>query len=68
MSIKCIDRNSGKGKDCIAVFLCDSAEDVANLPNETNKGSLGEECSAGSIAIIAEDHGTIILNNQGVWV
>lgn len=68
MAIKMLTREGGKGPNSHCEFLCDTSSDVANLPTETSKGTVGDYCSAGSIAIIAEDKSLVILNNQGEWV
>lgn len=67
MAIKVLEKGSGEGCNCKTVFLCDTTADIKNLPTETETGSCGECCSAGSLAIIADPHGLRILNNQGEW-
>lgn len=67
MAVKMLRREGGKGKNSLCEFLCDTKDDIANLPTETSTGTVGDYCSSGSIAIIAEDKEIIILNNQGAW-
>ena len=67
MAVKVLDRDTGKGCDCITVYLCDTAEDVETLSTETEIGVCGALCSAGSMAIVVEPKGLYVLNNQGEW-
>lgn len=60
MAIKCLRREGGEGENCIAEYLCDTEEDVANLPTD--------ECGAGSTTIVATTKAILIMNTQGAWV
>lgn len=55
--------------DIHAEFICDSREDIANLPTQD---SLEGACSPGSTAMIVGETGdelsVWILNNKGKWV
>lgn len=68
MAIKVLERGSGEGCNCITIFLCDTEADVSDLPTETKVGECGSLCSAGSMAIIAQNKKVLILNTQGEWV
>lgn len=68
MAIKMLRREGERGKNSLCEFLCDTSSDVSDLPTETSTGTVGDYCSAGSIALIAEDKSLVVLNNQGEWV
>lgn len=68
MAIKVLRRGNGEGCNCITEYLCDTEEDVANLPTETKEGACGAVCSAGSAALIAKDKTVKVLNCSGEWV
>lgn len=67
MAIKVLKKGSGHGKCCVMEFLCDTEEDVANLPTQNSTGAVGKFCAAGSMALIADGHAMKVLNNQGEW-
>lgn len=51
-------------------FLCDSEDDVAELPTQTTKSKeYPTGAPTGSIAIVTSDNGALvfILNNAGEW-
>lgn len=68
MAIKVLSRDSGEGKNCITMFLCDTEADVASLSTEEYVGESGSYCAAGSMAIIADTKEVLILGTQGKWV
>lgn len=52
-------------------FICDSKDDITNLPTNKRASNLGQiefTCAIGSKAIIVEDGSTYILNNQNSWI
>lgn len=68
MAIKILSKGSGKGKNCIMEFQCDTEADVANLPTEHSTGALDTLCSVGSRALIADTKAIVVLNTQEEWV
>lgn len=49
-------------------FICDSMDDIENLPTSSAGGLTYDVCSVGSKAYIVNDSSTHILNNQDEWV
>lgn len=35
MAIKVLEKGSGSGRNCLMTFLCDTTNDIKNLPTET---------------------------------
>ena len=68
MGIKVMKQGTGYGKYKKMEFLCDTAEDVANLPTDCDTGTCGKLCAAGSTALIADTKEIKVLNTQGEWV
>lgn len=51
-------------------FICDSKDDISDLPTNKHKSNLGQiklTCAIGSKATVIEDGSTYILNNQNNW-
>lgn len=68
MAIKVMKKGLGDGCNCVTTFLCDTEEDINNLPTENSKGLCGEMCSAGSEALVLENGGSKwVLGNTGKW-
>ena len=60
--------STGDYVDNHAEFICDSREDIANLPTQN---SIEGACSPGSTALVVGENGefsVFILNNKGNWV
>lgn len=59
MAYKCIEKKWGKVDDCTYKFICDSEDDIANLP----------KCNPGSMAIVAVEGSPVyVVNASGEWV
>lgn len=49
-------------------FVCDTVDDIENLPTTRKKGIDKATCSVGSKVLVIETKETYILNNSDVWV
>lgn len=68
MAIKILGKGNGDGCNCITSFLCDTEDDIKNLPTEETVGVCGDNCSAGSDALVLENGGSKwVLGNTGKW-
>lgn len=68
MAIEIIGRDCRNGYSFITEFICDTAEDLKNLPTPTSVGACGTVCSAGSTAYCCETREGYVMNTLGKWM